>query len=807
MPETAPTAAVECALCGLTVGSDPFRRTFEEGQDKPFCCIGCMNVYAILVESGAVTGGADLRDTELFRQSLALGLVSNRARDGGKVGIAPGTPALEKLYHVPGMWCSSCAWLIEHSLGAQHGVEKAEVFFTSDLLKVRYYPQVLPPGQIVERVRRLGYAISEFTGEQQTAEPERQSLLLRLGIAAFLWVNTMTMNLAAYLGYFDQMPGSFRALLPFLAMGLASPVVFYSAQPILRTAWIGLRRGQARMETLLSLGIFAAYGYSAIQAFSGGAHIYFDIACAIVTLLLLGKYIEHGAKERTTRAVTSLYRVLPTKARIFSGGRERFVSIEALKAGDVFMVKAGERIPADGVVVEGESHVDESLLTGESAPVEKSPGAAVAGGSVNTGGVLQVRATAAGDSSTLARIIRMVEHALGTRSEIERMVDRVSRVFVPAVMALSAVTFALGLFLGLPAWDAMMRAITVLVIACPCALGVATPLALTAALGAASRRGILVGDSRVLDTVRRLDAVVLDKTGTVTEGAFQLLEVNPDHLPVIAALEAYSEHPLARAVMQKAEESDFRLHPADHVHIEKGQGIAGQVGGLSVFIGSRRFMAHFDPRFSNGGEHLAGIATTVYYGWDKRVQGKLVFGDRIRPEAARVVDDLRNRGLAVYLVSGDSRAATAEVARGLKVDDFAPETLPFDKAAFVDDLRRAGKVVAMVGDGVNDAPALAKADLGIAMGSGTELAMKAAAIVLMGSDLTRIPEAFDLVARTMQIVRQNLFWAFFYNVVGISFAMAGFLNPIVAAAAMVASSLFVTVNSHRLSRPAGSRID
>ncbi len=805
MPESAATIATGCALCGLDAGSNPFQRAFDEGHDKCFCCLGCMNVYAILVESGAVVPGADLRDTELFRQSLALGLVSRRVADRERAGIPSGTPVLEKLYHVPGMWCSSCAWLIEHSLGSEPGVEKAEVFFTSDLLKVRYYPQYLPPGQIVERVRRLGYAISEFSGEAQAAEPERQSLLLRLGIAAFLWVNTMTMNLAAYLGYFDQMPVSFRHVLPFLAMALASPVVFFSAQPILRAAWIGLHSGQARMEALLSVGILAAYGYSAIQAFAGGAHIYFDIACAIVTLLLLGKYIEQGAKERTTRAVTSLYRVLPTKARILQGGRERFVAIEALTPGQVFVVKAGERIPADGTVVEGESHVDESLLTGEAAPVEKSPGSAVAGGSVNTGGVLQVRATA-GDSSTLARILRMVEHALGTRSEIERVVDRVSRVFVPAVMALSAVTFALALLLGLPACDAMMRAISVLVIACPCALGIATPLALTAAIGAASRRGILVGDSRVLDTVRRLDTVVLDKTGTVTEGTFQLLEFNPDHLPVIASLEAYSEHPLARAVAQKAEEFDFRLQPAEAVHIEKGQGIAGEVGGLQVFIGSRRFVTHFDRGFSTG-EPLAGMATTVYYGWDGGVRGSLVFGDRIRPEAARVVDDLRKRGLAVYLVSGDARAATAEVARRLRVDDFAPETLPFDKAAFVEDLRRAGKVVAMVGDGVNDAPALAKADLGIAMGSGTELAMKAAALVLMGNQLSRIPEAFDLVARTMRVVRQNLFWAFFYNLIGISFAMAGFLNPIVAAAAMVASSLFVTVNSHRLSRMVETRID
>ena len=776
----------QCTLCGLEC----------EGE---FCCLGCRNVHAILVESGIAQPGVDLRETELFRRSLEMGLVSAGAstRPRRAPEIPADAPLQEKLYHVSGMWCVSCAWLIEHTLNGDPGVAAAEVLFTSDLLKLRYYPQYLPPGRVEERVRSLGYALADYTDDRSASDAERRGHLLRLGVAAFLWINVMMLNLAVFLGFFEHLQGSMGRLLPFVVMALATPVIFYSAMPILRVAWRGALEGVVRMETLLGLGIVSAYGYSAIESIRGGTHIYFDIACAIVTLVLLGKFLERGAKENTARAITGLYRMLPKKARLLAAGVERFVSIEALKAEDLFVVKAGERIPADGVVVEGESHADESIVSGESVPARKGVGSTVLGGSLNLGDVLRVRATTVGEDSTLARIVRSVEHALTARSRIERTVDRVSRLFVPAVVALALVVGIAAFAWGVPLGDAIMRAVTVLVIACPCALGIATPLALTAAMGAASRAGILIRDTRVIETAGAIDTVVFDKTGTVTAGEFALLEHNPEHLSVLAALEAYSEHPLGRAVSSCAHDRGIAVPEASGVRVVTGQGITGRVHGCDVFIGSRLFA---EQQVGASCAPPASAGTVVYYGWEGAVRGTLRFGDTVRPGAAEVVAGLRRRGVKVIIASGDSRATTEEVARAVAADDFVAELLPEGKTQLLTELGRQGHSVGMVGDGVNDAPALACAQLGIAMGSGTDVAMSAAAVVLMTSDLHRVTQTFEIAQRTVRVVRQNLFWAFFYNVAGISLAATGLLNPIVAAAAMVGSSLFVVGNSHRLNR-------
>lgn len=778
-----PTPATEtlCRLCQLPADGD-------------YCCAGCRNVHAILIESGVAQPGADLRETELFRRSLQLGLVSNAAKPGRVLKVANAV-AQEKLFQVSGMWCVSCAWLIEHILTRDPGIASAEVLFASDLLKVRYYPQYMPPGRIEERVRALGYRLSEFDGESTTEDRDRRTLLTRLGVAAFLWVNVMTLNLSVFLGYFEHLEGSIRRILPFVVMSLAAPVILYSAQPILALAWQGLRHRVLRMESLLALGIVSAYGYSAVEAVRGGTHIYFDIACAIVTLVLLGKFLEQSAKESATRSIRMLHRVLPSKARLIVDGHERFVSIEALRTGDVFIVKAGERIPADGVIVQGESHVDESILTGESTPVAKGPDGVALGGSLNLGGVLEVRATTIGAGSTLARIIHAVEHALSTRAPIERMVDRVSRTFVPAVILIAVVVGIFAFTQGSAPGAAIMRAITVLVIACPCALGIATPLALSAAVSAASRSGILIRDTAVLETVRGIDTVVLDKTGTVTDGEFALLEYQIEHLPLLAALEQYSEHPLGRAVVRAAELTRLPLPHASAIEIRKGEGIRGCVDGCPVFIGSRSFAGADAPA-----EDDSENRTVVYYGWDGTTQGRMVFGDRVRPEAAASIGALRESGIRVIIASGDSAGATAPIARAVGANEYRAGLLPHEKQELLAELARNGACAAMVGDGINDAPALASAKLGMAMGCGTEVAMTAASIVLMTNDLRRVHQVFTIARGTIRVIQLNLFWAFFYNVAGITMAAAGMLNPVVAAGAMVASSLFVVANSHRLNR-------
>jgi heavy metal translocating P-type ATPase len=771
-----------CTLCGLDSG------------DAAFCCAGCENVHAILVESGVMASGCDFRETELYRESLKLGLISQRGSTPPE--IPAGAETREAVYQLSGMWCASCGWLIEHALTRTRGVRTAEVAFASDLLRVRYCPQYTPPERIVERVRSLGYRVAEYAGPGGPSDAERKDLLLRLGLAAFLWLNVMTFSLVVYAGYFDRVTAAYARYVPFLLMALAAPAVFYCAAPVLRIAWAGVRAGALRMESLLAMGILTAYGYSAAQTFAGGQRVYFDTVCAIVTLALVGKAIERAAKEKATAAIALLYRLMPNKARLMVAGRERFVSIDALKPGAVFRVKSGERIPADGVVVEGRSHADESVLTGESAPRSKGPGDAVACGSVNVGGALDVRATRVGAESTLARIVRAVEGAAASRTRLDRAVDRVSRVFTPAVLVLAALTFAAWEWRTGRLADSLMHGIATLVIACPCALGIATPLALTAAVGAASRRGILVRDARVLETIGQVDVVALDKTGTATLGEFALLEIQGDasRLAELAAVEARSEHPLGRALetrVGRAPELDVR-----EFQIHRGMGITGEIAGTPYFIGNARL-----AEVSTGGPGdwpPQPGRTMAYFGWDGAVKGALAFGDSVRPEAAALCAELRRRGVRTALISGDARAAVEPVAAAIGADEWTAEATPDGKVAYIRGLQARGLKVAMIGDGVNDAPSLAQADLGIALGSGADIAMQAAPLVLMSNSLDSVTETLDLARRTFRIVRQNLFWAFAYNVVGLALAATGVLNPILAAGAMALSSVSVIANSRRL---------
>ncbi len=799
-----------CTLCGLPAGRNPLVR-----GDQAFCCLGCLNVYSILRESGVLDSGIDFRDTDLFRESLRLGLISTGA-DRAKPGIPDTAEQIETVYHVSGMWCASCAWLIERALQGERGIRSAEVMFSSDLVKVRYCPQYIPPARITERIAALGYRASEYSGASESDNSERKTMLLRIGVAGFLWLNVMTLSLVIYASYWEAISDNARRVIPFVLMALTTPAVFYSAWPILRAAVIGLRHFTVRMEALLAAGITAAYTYSAVQAFTGGKHYYFDTACAIITLVLLGKLLEHGAKERTAKAISLLYRMMPKKARLLVEGREKFVSIEALLPGMAFLVKAGERIPADGVVLDGISHADESVITGESAPVAKQSGDAVICGSLNTGGVLEVRATRTGASSTLSQIIRSVEAAMSSRSQLERTVDRASRAFAPAVIAIALGTFAVCSLTGMDSAAALMRAIAVLVIACPCALGMATPLAITAAVGAASRRGILVSDSRVLETVRKLDIAIFDKTGTVTEGDFRVVATFPadpsPFLAAVASIEQYSEHPLGRAIARRAGELGFTAHPARDIVVHKGMGISGVTAGARIWVGNRRLMEECVGPIAPGlAAHAAAWQreghTVAFFARDGAVAGAVAMGDAIRPDAVLLVEELKRRGIHTALVSGDARATTAAMAAAAGFDEFQAEVLPDEKLACVRRYQAAGKIVVMVGDGVNDAPALAGADLGIALGTGTDLAMQAAPVVLMTPALDRVLEVFDIGRDTWRVVRQNLFWAFFYNAVGITLAVAGILTPILAAAAMVLSSLSVIANSLRLSaqwdRPPG----
>lgn len=815
-----PIVATSCGLCGLDCSKQPITRTFDTSK-LDFCCMGCANVYAILLESGVIANGQDIRDTEVFRRSLELGLISNPAIDPDpRIAIDPKAPTAELLLQINGMWCSACGWLIEHALKKLPGIISAEVLFASDLAKITYCPLYLPPDTIAARISRLGYRAAEFAGDNDTARSEMRNLVLRLGVAAFLWANIMAFSIILYVGYFEQISESASRILPWMLFALTTPMIFYCALPILRSAAIGLRNLQIRMEVLLSLGILAAYGLSIAQAVLGRTHLYFDTAAALVTLVLAGKLIERGAKGRAMRSISMLYRLMPKKVRIADGGQERFISIDALQPGMAFIVKSGERIPADGIVLEGRTQTDESMLTGESTPISKRNGDTVISGSLNAGGVITVSTLRIGQESTLAQIIRMVERAMSSRAPVERTVDRVSRVFVPTVIALACATFLVLTLVHLPLGVALLRAISILVIACPCALGLATPLAITAALGSAAQRGILISDSRVLESMTNIDTMILDKTGTVTTGAFRLLDFTlaadhahapeaflRDYLPALAGIELFSEHLIGRAVVQFAGENGIAPHAASSVEVDKGRGIQGTCNGRRIFIGSS---ALADALRAERNDKLTALAhqwqsagrTVVYFGFGGELIGLLAFGDLIKEEAAQAVDTLRQRGVALKLVSGDSKATTAAIAAELGLTDFVGEASPEQKISLVAELQRTGRRVAVIGDGVNDAPALAQADLGIALGTGADIAVSAAPVVLVRGTLDAIDETFRLSSQTTRIVRQNLFWAFFYNITGLTLGIAGVLTPIVAAAAMLLSSASVIANSMRLSRSA-----
>lgn len=803
-----------CTLCGLDVGVEPLER-IDEGTPQRFCCEGCLNVYLILRESGAVASGADLRETDLYKRSLALGLVAagrTRRRRETAIGVPADAPTAEKLLHVSGMWCGSCAWLIERALTAEPGVRAATVSFAADTLKLTYCPQYLPPDRIERRLASLGYRATADT-DAAAADNERRNLWLRLGVAAFLWVNVMMLNVGVYVGYFVATPPALRRFLPWLLMALSAPAVFWAAWPVTRLAIGGLRNRVVRMETLLALGIFAAWIYSAVETVRGGPHIYFDTACAIVTFVLFGKVIERAARERTTRAIRRMYSLLPTKARLADRGGERFVAVEALVPGQRLLVRAGERVPTDGQVVSGASHVDESILTGEAAPRRVETGGAVAGGSLNVDSAIEIVVTRASHDSALAHVVRMVDEALAGRSHIARAVDRATRAFVPAVIVLAAATFFWwAVVAGRPIAEATLTAVTVLIIACPCTLGVATPLALTAAVGAASRLGVLVGRSEALEVIRKVDIVVFDKTGTVTAADFSLIDADWRALGPLGALERFSEHPIGRNVVRQAEARGLPM-PSDvrDVEVVRGRGIRGTVDGRRIAIGSRALFGVIPEVLeAKARHHEAEGHTVAFHGPLDAAEGVLAFGSSLVPGAAEVVARLRARGIRTALVSGDSRTAVAHVAKLLGVDEVRADVLPEQKVAVVEEFRSAGHIVAMVGDGINDAPALAAADLGVAVASGTDLAMQAAAVVLMTHEIGRLVDLFDLAHRTFRIVRQNLFWAFAYNTAGLALAATGTLHPIAAVAGMLLSSVSVVGNSYRLanerSTASGARV-
>jgi Cu+-exporting ATPase len=727
---------------------------------------------------------------------------------------------------IGGMTCASCASRIEKKLNRMDGVS-ASVNYSTEKAKVTYVGPVTP-ADLIAQIEATGYTAHEPRPTRvdavQIDDPTRL-LRQRLIVCAVLAAPVVALAMIPSL-QFDGWQ--------WLSLTLAAPVITWGALPFHRAAWTNLRHAAATMDTLISVGTIAAFGWSLYALFLGDAgelsmrhgfsirpergmgagQIYLEVAAGVTVFILAGRYVEARAKRRSGAALTALLELGAKDVAVLRDGTEVTIAIDQLTVGDLFVVRPGEKIATDGVVQAGTSAVDASLLTGEPVPVDVGPGDAVTGATVNVGGRLTVRATRVGGDTALAQIGRMVEDAQTGKAAVQRLADRVSAVFVPVVIVLAAAT--LGFWLTAASTDstttAFTAAVAVLIIACPCALGLATPTALMVGTGRGAQLGVLIKGPEILESTRQVDTIVLDKTGTVTTGVMSLVDVVvsgdatvEQALLLAGSLEHASEHPIGRAIAAGAIASGAVLAPVDGFANSQGLGVQGVVDGHAVVAGRERFLAdwslHLDDqlRAARDAAQAAG-RTPIFVGWDGRARAVLVVADTIKPTSAEAIDGLRRLGLRPVLLTGDNQLAARAVAVQIGIDDVIAEVLPQDKVDVILRLQAEGRVVAMVGDGVNDAAALAQADLGLAMGTGTDAAIQASDITLVRGDLRAAVDAIRLSRATLRTIKVNLFWAFAYNVAALPLAAAGLLNPMLAGLAMAFSSVFVVTNSLRLRR-------
>ncbi len=816
--------SLRCDHCLLPFPEREAVREVDGDVERVFCCTGCQGIHRLIRDEGL---SAFYEGRRWAEAGLAARPEDPQEVEAFRAAVRDGEDGLSEVdLYVEGIRCASCVWLNERLLSRTPGVAYARVNYATHRARVRFDPARADLAAVLGRIRSAGYLPKPWgeTEGQAAQRRETRDLLVRLGTAAFLSSQLMVTSIALYAGYFQGIDPGTRRLLEWVGLGLTLPVYLYSGAPFLRNTVAGLCHGRFNMDALIALGAGAALAYSVWQMLAGG-EVYLDTAAMIVTLVLVGRYVEAAAKGRASEAVARLAALQPREARRIEsrddgGTGTRMVPVSELAPGDRVEVIPGERVPSDGRVVDGRSEVDESLVTGESRPVPKEAGSAVIGGTVNLHGSFVLEVTGTGGATVLSGIIRAVQEAQHGRPRIQAVADRLVGVFVPAILLVAAGATVGHLLAGTPVARSVMTGVSVLVIACPCALGLATPLAVLLATGVATARGLLVKGGDVFERAAGVDRAFLDKTGTVTRGRPGLREVIPVEEPgpggaeralrVAASVERRSEHSLGKAVLEAA-----RALPGDPLpdatgfRAEPGRGVEGLVEGRPVRVGTRSFVVDAGAAIPAWAEEEARRReergeTVAFLARDGRLVAMLAVADRVRDEAREAVDGLRALGIRVALLSGDNRRTTAAVAAALGIDEAVAEVSPSGKREAVAALQGAGRRVIFAGDGVNDAPALTQADVGVAMSRGTDVTMESAEAVLVRDDLRLLPELVRLSRRTYRIIRENLFWALVYNLVAVPLAVAGLLHPIVAAAAMAASSTFVVLNSLRVRRGASA---
>ena len=755
--------------------------------------------------------------------NVAVNLLQQKAIiefDSGKVKIDELVKTIEKTgYEVPlvkktllieGMTCAACSARIEKVLNKVEGVVKANVNLSTNKGIVEFPSGVVDDETLIKTIEKAGFRAEveierDVDKEKELREKEIKSLKISFIISAILSIPLFSAMFFHMAGIDNILTNGYFQLL------LATPVQFIIGYRFYKGAFNSLRGGGANMDVLVSMGTSAAYFYSLYNLYAGVHEYYFEASAIIITLILLGKTFEAVAKGKTSEAIKKLMGLQPKTARVVKDGVEKDIPIEKVEIGDIVVVRPGERIPVDGIIVEGNSSIDEAMITGESIPIDKTTGDEVIGATINKFGSFKFKATKIGKDTVLSQIIKLVEDAQGSKAPVQRLADKISGIFVPVVVVIALVTF-LGFYLIKGSFNTgLINAVSVLVIACPCALGLATPTAIMVGTGKGAENGILIKSGEHLERAHKMDTIVFDKTGTITKGEPEVTDIvtfnsmdRDELLRITATVEKASEHPLGQAIVRKGEEGLLKIIEPETFMAVPGKGLKATLEGKEVYVGNRRLMVDADISIEQAEKELLRLEkegkTAMIAAIDGKISGIIAVADQIKESSKGAIENLKDMGLEVYMITGDNERTANAIAKEVGITNVLAEVLPENKAEAVEKIKRGGKQVGMVGDGINDAPALVAADVGFAIGTGTDVAMEAADITLMRGDLMSIVTAIDLSHRTMRTIKQNLFWAFFYNSIGIPFAALGFLNPMVAGAAMAFSSVSVVTNSLRLKK-------